>query len=186
MTGPWKRRCMAAGMLAGITAGAPAAAANGPAPEPLLEFGPVALLDSGEDILTIGLGAYEAVDQNTSFAGSLEYRFGRKLFGIGPALGLIANVDGGLYGYFALYADLAIGPLVITPALGVGGSRTGESVDLGGTFAFREQLEVAWRFAQGYRLGVRIGHISNANIYEANPGEEDVMVTFGLPLGPVF
>ena len=151
-----------------------------------LEFGPVAVLASGEDHLEVGLGAFDVLDDDPSYLGSLEYRFGRKVAFIGPALGLLANSDGGVYGYLGLYLDLAVGPVQVTPMLAAGGYREGSSEDLGGVFQFRQSLVLAWQFDNGHRLGLKVAHISNANINDANPGSEDLMVTYAVPLGPLF
>jgi lipid A 3-O-deacylase len=153
---------------------------------PWLQVGPVALLASGPDHLELGLGAFELLDDDPSLQGSVEYRFGRKLAFVGPALGLLANVDGGVFGYLGLYLDLAVGPFRVTPMLAAGGYREGSSEDLGGVFQFRQSLAIAWRFQNGHQLGVKLAHISNADINDANPGAEDLMVTYALPLGPVF
>lgn len=151
-------------------------------------LGPVEVARSGPDAFLVGLGAFDVrnYEGELSPAANLEYRFGRKVLVIGPALGLVANADGGIYGYFALYADISIGPLVLTPQLAAGGYRQSDSLDLGGVFEFREALDVSYRFDDGGRLGVRIAHISNAGIYDRNPGVEEAYVTYSLPLGPVF
>ena len=44
-------------------------------------------------------------------------------------------------------------------------------------------LAAAYAFDNGFRLGIRFGHISNADIHRVNPGENDLMVTYGIPLG---
>lgn len=151
-------------------------------------LGPVEVARGGPDAFLLGLGAFDVRDYEGELAAAanLEYRFGRKFVVVGPALGLVANTGGGIYGYFALYADISIGPVVLTPQLAAGGYREGDSLDLGGVFAFREALDLSYRFEDGGRLGVRIAHISNAGIYERNPGVEEAYVTYSLPLGPVF
>ena len=114
-----------------------------------------------------------------------EFRVGTKLAFIGPALGLLANSDGGVFGYLGLYLDLVIGPVTVTSMLAAGGYCEGSSTDLGGVFQFRESLAVGWRFGNGFLLGIKFAHISNADIHGMNPGSEDLMVTYTL-LGPLF
>jgi lipid A 3-O-deacylase len=151
-------------------------------------LGPVAIARSGPDAFLAGAGVFDLEDRRSSMSagGNLEYRFGRKLFVIGPALGLVANWDGGVYGYFGLYADISIGPVVLSPQVAAGGYREGDSIDLGGEFQFRESVDLSYRFEGGSRLGVRLAHISNAGIYEENPGAEEAYVTYAIPLGPLF
>jgi len=145
-------------------------------------FGPLEVAGSGPGRTMLAFGAYDFVaDQDPSFAFNWEYQFGRKLLGIGPGLGLDVNADGGLYGYFGLYADIAIGPAVVTPMLAAGGYREGESIDLGGIFQFRSALGVAYEFDDASRLGLRVTHISNAGIHDDNPGVEELFLTFSVP-----
>ena len=51
-------------------------------------------------------------------------------------------------------------------------------------FQFRQSLDLEYRFANGHRLGIRVAHISNASIHNSNPGEEELLLTYSLPLGP--
>src|SRR5918999_3197051 len=148
-------------------------------------LGPIALARSGPDAGVVGLGAFDAKDRRSARSGAanLEYRFGRKLFVIGPALGLVANLEGGLYGYFGLYADISVGPLVISPQVAAGGYGRGVSAALGGVFEFRETVDLSYRFGNGSRLGVRLAHISNAGLYDENPGLEEAYVVYSIPLG---
>jgi len=72
----------------------------------------------------------------------------------------------------------------VTPLGAVGawwhGGRRDEN--LGGTFEFRISLAAAYEFADSSRLGLRFGHISSADINKKNPGENDLMLTYGIPL----
>ena len=153
---------------------------------PFLELGPVVLHGSEADLAMLGLGAFDPFDNWTSAAATLEYRFGRKLFFIGPALGGMANAEGGLFGYFGLYFDLSAGPVYFTGQLAAGAYHQGDSRDLGGVFQFRQSIDLAYRFDNGHRLGVRVAHISNADIHDRNPGEEEYYLTYAVALGPLF
>jgi hypothetical protein len=66
----------------------------------------------------------------------------------------------------------------------MGGYRKGNSTDLGGVFQFRQSIDLSYRFDNGHRLGVRAAHISNADIQERNPGEEEILLTYSITLGP--
>jgi hypothetical protein len=135
------------------------------------------------DNLLLGAGLFDLGD-DPSGAGTVEYRFGRKVFVVGFALGLMANTDGGLFGYVGVYGDLSYKKFYLTPQLAMGGYGQGSSTDLGGVFQFRESLDLAYRFDNGHRLGIRVAHISNAYIHEINPGEEELLLTYSFPLGP--
>lgn len=150
-------------------------------------LGPLELLGSGRSYLDLGAGVYDLIGnghRNETFAADGEYHFGAKFYGIGPALGLIADGRGGGMGYAAIYSDVAAGSVIVTPLAGIGlwwhGSHGDE--ELGGPFEFRLSLAVAYQFANQMRLGVRFGHISNADINHVNPGENDLMAICSWPL----
>jgi lipid A 3-O-deacylase len=161
-----------------------AASAPGRAQEPRDVFhrlGPVELLGDAD----FGAGVFDLFgegDGRTSGAAQVQLRWGRKLFFIGPLIGLMANTDRGVFGYGGVYADLAYGDVVLTQMLGLGGYSRGDSKDLAGVFQFRVETGIAYEFDGGKRIGARIAHISNAGIHDFNPGEEDLYLTFALPL----
>lgn len=134
----------------------------------------------------LGAGAFNILgthDKPITAEGRLEYRDGDKLWGIGPAAGLLVNGQGGVFGYAGVYADLRFGRFVMTPLLGVGGYDRGHSEELGGTFEFRLSATFAYEFDNKSRLGVQFGHISNAGIHYTNPSDDEVLVSYSIPLG---
>lgn len=154
--------------------------------EAVHRLGTLDVLGDTPNYLEIGLGAFDVFsgrdgDGQRSAAGQLQLRIGRKLWFAGPLLGLMANTDGGVYGYGGIYADLAYGNVVLTPVFGLGGYQRGSSKNLGGVFQFRGEVGVAYEFGGGQRIGARLTHISNGNIHDDNPGEEELLVTFALP-----
>jgi hypothetical protein len=171
---------LAMGVLA-ITSSA--VRADEPTTTAFAHLGPVVVHGNEADNLLLGAGAFD-LRHHPSAAGTVEYRFGRKVFVVGLTLGLVANTDGGLLGYVGAYGDLSYKKLYVTPQLAMGGYHQGGSQDLGGVFQFRESLDIAWRFDNGHRLGIRAAHISNASIYAINPGEEELLLIYSVPLGP--
>ena len=146
-------------------------------------LGPVAVLGDGPGLLVAGVGVFDVAASFSSFAGSLTYRTGEKAFDlIGGSLGLLANADGGILGFAGIHADVAFGPVVVTPQLAVAGYRQGDSRNLGGIFQFRQSLDVGYRFSSGWRVGARVAHTSNADINEDNDGANDVMLVVAVPL----
>lgn len=149
-----------------------------------LRLGPVELRGDGPSYAEVGLGGFNVLDMDdggASAAGQIQLRWGRKLYFVGPAIGLMGNTDGGGFGYGGVYADIAVGDVVFTPLLGAGGYAEGDSSDLGGVFQFRTALGITHEFDDGTRFGVRVAHISNAGIHDDNPGEEELYLTFALP-----
>lgn len=148
-------------------------------------LGPIAVHGNERDNLLIGAGVFNVRgDERKSPAGTVEYRFGRKVFVVGLTLGVMANTEGGGFGYTGIYSDLSYDNVYVTPQLAFGGYHEGDSKDLGEVFQFRMSLDLAYRFANGQRLGLRGAHISNAGIHVSNPGEEEILLTYSFPLGP--
>jgi hypothetical protein len=153
-------------------------------------IGPIEVLGQGPSHVEIGVGVFDVFkdvvftedEENRSAAARLELRVGRKLYALGPAIGLMANTDGGVFGYGGVYIEVAWGDILITPLVGLGGYAEGDSKDLGGVFQFLASGTLAYASPNGSRLGIRLGHLSNAGIHDDNPGEEDLMLIYSLPL----
>ena len=143
-------------------------------------FGAVKVLGDAPSSLNLGLGAFDMFDDDDSVAGQIEWRFGDKLGFAGPLAGMVANADGGVFGYLGLYTDLAVGKFVITPHTGFGAYEQGNSNDLGGVFEFYSSLTVAYRLESRSQVGLRFGHISNADLHERNPGTDLLLVQYRI------
>ncbi len=148
-------------------------------------FGGLDLLGQSPHYVDVGVGVFDLFERKSSSrrsaAGRVEFRLGHKTYGIGPAVGFLANTDGGAYGYGAVYADLKYHDLVLTPLAGLGAYREGDSSDLGGVFQFRLALGVSYQFADKSRVGLTLAHISNAGVHDDNPGEDEVYLSYALP-----
>ena len=173
---------LAVALLCGLGTG-PAAAQTSTAP---LHLGSAQLAGDEASYLDLGIGTF-----GTRFGhpapdageGRVELRYGKKLFYLGPALGLLANTRGGVFGYAGLYGDLRFGNVVITRLGGIGGYHRGDGEHLGGAFEFRLSLAAAYELADRSRLGLQYGHISNAGTHDINPGDNELLLTYSLPLG---
>ena len=152
-----------------------------------LDLGPFKLLPSGDGMVVVGAGEFNAFRQRdpgevgASSVLNLEYRFGKKFFYLGFAVGGLANTDGGKFIYLGNYADIRYKRIIVTPMLSVGGYRRGSGPDLGGDLQFRSSVTVDYEFDNRSRLGVRLAHISNAGIEDENPGSNEILVTYAFP-----
>ncbi len=191
------RRLVIGGRLAGglliltaalLASGGPATAAESSADIPFLGG---KLLGARPDRVALAAGAFNVIrndDENNlknndiSFVGQVEYQLGRKWYGLAPLAGIMANADGGVFGYGAVYLDLAFGDWVVTPSFGLGGYGRNNSKNLGGIFQFYASLGVAYQFANGSRLGLQMSHVSNAWTHDPNPGVEVALVTYSIPI----
>jgi hypothetical protein len=142
-------------------------------------------LGDGPHYVELGLGAFDVLREEAgarrSAGGSIELRGGDKLGFIGPAAGVVVNADGGVFGYGGIYADLKWGSVVLTPQAGIGAYRQGDSSDLGGVVQFRVGAALSYQFASGWRIGIRLAHISNAGIYQDNGGAEELYLVVAVP-----
>lgn len=150
------------------------------------QWGDLAVLgDNAPHYLDLGVGVFDLRapfdSSERSAAGRVELRGGRKLWFLGPAMGLMANTDEGVFGYGGVYADIAYGNVIVTPFGGFGGYRRNDSSELGGVFQFRLSLGISYAFPNRHRLGFNLAHISNASIHDTNLGEEERYVTYAIP-----
>ena len=151
-------------------------------------FGPVRIAGEEPSYLDLGAGAFDIQGHRgsprTAAEGRVEFRYGKKLFFIGPAIGLLANTQGGILGYGGFYADLKLGQFVVTPLGAVAGYHRGGSEDLGGTFEFRASIAAAYELGDQARIGVQFAHVSNAGTGQpnVNPGPNELLLTYSMPL----
>jgi len=149
------------------------------------EVGPFQVLGNGPHRFAIGGGVFdfrrvggkEKYDGGPRAEGRVEAYSGTKLWIFAPMAGVLVNHDGGVYGWGGASIDIALGNLHLTPALGLGGYDEGDSKDLGGVFQFYTGGTVSYVVAPAVRVGITLGHISNAYIHDDNPGEESLLLT---------
>lgn len=117
-----------------------------------------------------------------------EYRAEAWDYGIRPTLGISVDSDGDVYGYTGIHWDIKLSdPWTLSPNFMVGlYNHASGGEDLGGAIEFRSGLEVSYTLANQQRLGVAFNHMSNASIYDDNPGAENLIFTYSLPLGGWF
>lgn len=125
-------------------------------------------------------------DQRQSAQFGAEYRFRQIGYGIRPTLGFNADSKGTAYGYGGFNLDIPFyqNRIYLTPNFMAGAYSKGSSgKDLGGAIEFRSGLELAYQMPNSHRVGLAFNHISNASIYDSNPGAETVLLTYSIPIG---
>jgi hypothetical protein len=137
--------------------------------------------------IDLGGGGYDVIGNNATSAGIIrgEYRFDNKLWILRPLVGLEGTTDGSFYGYGGFGVDVYFGNhWVLTPNEAVGFWARGDhnAKDLGSFVEFRSGAEFDYRFDNFARLGVSFHHISNAGLTQRNPGEEEVLLNYTIPL----
>lgn len=140
------------------------------------------------DYLNLQAGIFHAFGRKKEALFGAEYRAGWGLSLFHPFLGIFATHKGSVYGYGGILADIPVGKRIfITPSAAIGGyHKGGDGRDLGGILEFRTGIEVSYRFDNDSRLGASFSHISNADIYNFNPGTEIATITYAIPLNELF
>jgi lipid A 3-O-deacylase len=138
--------------------------------------------------LVLGAGGYDIIGDNSHPAGIFraEYDFNAKLFWLRPMIGVEGTTDSSVYAYGGFGLDIYFGNnWVLTPNAAVGFWSRGDkdAENLGSWFEFRTGAELDYRFADYSRIGASFHHISNAGLTQRNPGEEEVLATYSIPLG---
>jgi lipid A 3-O-deacylase len=163
----------------------PGTSAAGDAPR-AYSYGGLDVVTHSQHYLDVGIGVFDVYKSNSasrrSAAGHVELRLGERIYAVGPAFGIVANTDGGAFGYGAVYADLKYRNLVFTPLAGLGAYHEGASSDLGGIFQFRLAFGISYQLADDSRVGLTFAHISNAHIHDLNPGENELNLCYALPI----
>jgi len=145
------------------------------------------LVASEPALLTLGVGGYNVLHQDKDAIFRGEYRFGTSFLYIRPIVGIEANTSGGTYDYFGFGANIPVTQhIVIFPSAAFGYWSRGDGKNLGAHEEFRTGAEVAWRFNDDSRIGVTFHHISNAGITQRNPGVEEALLEYSIPLGNMF
>ncbi|MDP6352555.1 MAG: acyloxyacyl hydrolase [Alphaproteobacteria bacterium] len=138
--------------------------------------------DGEPDFVTIGGGGFDVNDNETAAQLELQFRLNNRFWIFKPQVGLFVTSEAAFYAYAGILTDVFFGRrLVISPSFSVGAHHEGDGKELGGPLEFRSAIEFAWRFDDRSRLAIQGGHISNASIYDANPGTEFLMLNYSIP-----
>lgn len=135
--------------------------------------------------LELGGGGYDILHENTAGVFRGEYRFASKLWVLRPLIGAEVTTDGSTYEYGGFGLDIFFGDRwVLTPTEAVGFWSRGDSdsKNLGSWVEFRSGAEIAYRLTDDSRIGLSFHHISNAGLTKRNPGEEELLINYSLPL----
>lgn len=150
-----------------------------------------------------GLGVYDVkLDGSiTQLAGVFKYerRFDNNLVNIGPEsenffylkpfAGIQLTSDSASYIIGGVYLEDNLGTLfsgkksniLLTPSFGIGVYEDGNGKQLGSNIEFRSSFEISYQLESKNRIGLSVGHISNANITDKNPGVEMLSLSYQIP-----
>ena len=140
-------------------------------------------------LFTVGAGAFDIFDDETTAEFRMEYTFpeAQKVGIFTPFIGLSGTADAGSYIYSGIGLDLFFGSkFVITPNFAAGIYGNGDGKDLGYAIEFRSGITFAARLPDYSRIGFTFHHISNAGLDDRNPGEESILVLYSIPIAKLF
>lgn len=100
-----------------------------------------------------------------------------------PVAGATASSRGILYGYGGVRLDLPVGERWrLSPGWATGIYYSGHGKKLGGALEFRSHIELSYGLRNGSRVGLCLYHLSNAGIFDFNPGSESLLLTYSADL----
>jgi len=128
---------------------------------------------------SVGAGTFNFGHRRPSGGVELEYRIrswswrprSSARLGLVPAFGLIATSKDALFAYGGLRADFDVTRRWrLTPGFAIGAYDRSGDIDLGGPLEFRSSLDISRALGARTRMGLTLYHISNARLYNRNPG----------------
>lgn len=141
--------------------------------------------------MTLSAGAYdtEHLDRETGELG-IEVRLPGAWraalparLALRPMVGATVTSDRAAWVYAGLGAHWQAGPRwVLTPSFGVSLLDEGDGMDLGGPVEFRSAIEASYAVGPALSLGLAFYHLSNAGLYDSNPGSNSLVLTLTAPL----
>ncbi len=160
-----------------------------------------ALFAEGYDVIGIGLYDVKLDGSSSNYATDFRFerRFDNSLIEIGPEednffylkpfAGIEVTSDSAFYALGGVYLEDNLGKLFIgeenkwnfTPSFGLGYYDDGDGKKLGNKIEFRTTIEFSYQLKNKNRIGLSLGHISNANIGNKNPGVEIISLSYQKP-----
>ena len=130
-------------------------------------------------------GVFDFTD-DTYRAGEVgaQYRGRGRWWVLHPMAGGMVTTDGAWHLYAGFGIDIPLGRrFLIRLAFAPGYYEQGGGKPLGAALEFRSSFEIAWRFREGWRIGVEGYHLSNADLAAHNPGNGSLLIALTIPVG---
>ena len=167
----------------------------------LFLFKSALLSAQGYDVFGIGIYDVKFDGSSSNYATDIRFerRFDNTLVDIGPEednffylkpfAGIEVTTDSALYVLGGIYLEDNLGKLLtgnqnkwnFTPSFGLGYYDDGDGKKLGNKLEFRTTLEMSYQLKNDDRIGISLGHISNANIGNKNPGVDIISLSYQKP-----
>ena len=158
-------------------------------------------LPSGLDVYSIGIFDIKFDGSQGDIVTDYRYerRFDKTILDIGPEednffflkpfAGFEYTSDDASYLITGIYLEDNLGELlgtksdkiIFTPSFGVGYFDDGSGKKLGNCLEFRSTIEFSYELKNKNRIAISLGHISNANLGDSNPGVEILSLSYQIP-----
>lgn len=113
----------------------------------------------------------------------LELRYPTDWYGLEIAVGAAGTEDGNVWVYGGLRRDFELeSRWRLTPGFAIALYEEGDGKDLGGVVEFRSSIELAYLLNRRSRVGLTFYHLSNAGIYDKNPGSNSLVASYAFSL----
>ncbi len=133
-------------------------------------------------LLMGGVGLFDIGSTNQG-AAQLEYRGGHSCYHIHSMAGMTLTTNESFVGYLGLAYDISIGEKYkLTPSAAVAGYAKGNGKNLGSFIQFRPAIEFTRTYSNRIRLGLQYSYLTNFGTAHPNPGVNNLMFLFGIPL----
>jgi len=128
---------------------------------------------------SVSVGTFNMGHSHTSDGLGLEYRLNSRSwkpresgrFSLIPTFGITGTSKEAFFAYAGFRTNLDLTQRWrLTPGFAVGAYDRNGDIDLGGPIEFRSSLDVSSAIRNGMRIGVTLYHVSNARLYDRNPG----------------
>lgn len=144
---------------------------------------------SHDEFIFVNAGGFEA--QHNEEANTTEesgyfnigYQGEELGYNFAPIAGLKVNLNDSYYVFggarwnYNFYDDF-----IFQPSFSAGYYEQGGGQDMGGPLEFRTSAEVAYELENQSRVGVGWEHLSNASIYDENPGYDAIFASYAFPI----
>jgi hypothetical protein len=142
-----------------------------------------AALAAGETRLAFGFGTAKVQLTRGEGVGAVEVVTPPFWKGVRPVAGWHHSWSGDDYFYAGALREWNLGERWSwTFGLAAGYYDYNGGDDLGGPLEFQSRLVLERRWGSGWKAGLAFMHLSNANLYEFNPGSERLLLTLSFPL----
>lgn len=144
------------------------------------------------EVIAASSGQFDVFNKGRGVEAGWELRFAPRRFppmprflpDVIPMTGAMATSRGTLYVYGGFRLEVPLGKRwVVSPHWAAGvyyRDRSEDGKDLGGAIEFRSGLELSYVLSERSRLGLSLYHLSNAGIYDFNPGSESLVLTYSV------